>query len=144
MSAYSDGEATIMQALADFTWPTDPFPVGLQGQPFSPPSPDGTDSVMWALVNLIPVSVEQNLQTLDKVREMLQIDIKGQMNHGTAKLTALRDQLLTYFAPRRLFTRNGQNAKVRRTSASNVLIFGGWQQISVTVTFGFSAERAFS
>lgn len=144
MSAYSDGEATIMEALAGFTWPTDPFPIGYQGQPFTPPTPDGTDNVQWASVNLIPASVEQNLQTLDKVRELLQIDIKGPMNHGTAKLTALRDQLLTYFRPRRLFTRNGQNAKVRKTSATNILIFGGWQQISVTVTFGFSAERAFS
>lgn len=144
MSSYSDGEAAIMAALAAFAWPTADFPVGYQGQPFTPPTPDGTDAVMWAVVNLIPVSAAQNLQTLDKVRELLQIDIKGPMNHGTARLTALRDQLLTYFAPRRLFKRNGQGAKVRQRSATNVLIFGGWQQITITVTFGFVAARDFS
>jgi hypothetical protein len=135
-SSFSAVDYAILAAVKAFAWDIPLAAVGYEGVAFTPP-----DNQPWAYVTLMPVATDSTLQTVDKDRQLLQIDLSGPMNQGTADLYQRRDALMAYFLPRKLFTFNGQNVRVKNRSRSNWRTYGGWEVISVSVTFEAVIDR---
>ncbi len=140
MKSYTDLMATLtyLNALAVAT----PIPYGSEGIAFTPP-----DTGPYTYATVLPVSNDQSLQTVDKYIRMLQIDCFDEMNIGTGRLKkGLVGQILAYYKPRRLFanTANTQKLRIKRSQDNTVRIYGGYQQVALTITFDGSVDRAFS
>ena len=138
MKSFADLAATLTYLVG--VTPT-PIPVGNEGIAFVPP-----DTGPWAYATVLPVSSDQKLQTADKYIRILQIDCNDEMNIGTGRLKTLVDQVLTYYAPRRLFsnTAGTQKFRVKKSDDSTVRIYGGYQSCAVSITFDGFVDRAFS
>jgi hypothetical protein len=126
----------IMQSVVDLGFIC---PLGFEGRTFTPPQ-----TGLWVYATILPVSSDQSLQTVDKFTRLLQLDCNDQMNTGTAGVTGLADQALSYYYPRRLFLLNGQSARAVKSDDSNIRIYGGYQSISVSIRFKAIVSRAFS
>lgn len=129
----------MLAAVKAFPWDIPTQRIGYEGVAFTPP-----DNISWAYVSLMPTLLDSRLQTVDIDRQILQIDLSGPMNQGTAELYARLDALMSYFSPRRLFTFKGQGAKVTKRARSNWRTYGGWESISLSVYFVAVVPRPFS
>jgi hypothetical protein len=139
LQSYADLLATLTYLL-DTTPPTPrPVPYGYEGIPFTPPG-----AGLWSYATVVPVSSDQRLQTADKYIRILQIDCNDEMNIGTGRLTALCDQIMAYYKPRRLFSLNAQKLRVKKSDDAPVRIYGGYQSVALSITFDGSVDREFS
>jgi hypothetical protein len=128
---------TIMQSFVNLALSC---PLGYEGRTLDASQKSG----QWAYASIMPVSSVQTLQTVDKYIRLLQVDCNDQMNAGTAGIDGLVDQVMNYYYPRRLFTYNGQGARVTKSDDSALRIFGGYQSVAVTIRFVSAVGRPFS
>lgn len=96
----------------------------------------------WAQLNLLPVSSDQSLQTVDKEKFILQIDLNFPQNLGTKALTDMADQLLAHFKPFKRFASTGQSIRIISRELGRVRDnVAGWQYQNLSVTFDAVTAR---
>lgn len=96
----------------------------------------------WAQLTLMPVSSDQRLQTVDKEKFLLQIDLYFPPNLGTKALTDMADQLMAYFKPFKRFASTAQAIRILSRELGRIRDnVGGWQYCNLTVTFDAVTAR---
>jgi hypothetical protein len=114
------------------------LPTAFEGRGFTKPA-----QAPWAQLWLMPVSSDQSLQTVDKEKYILQVDLNYPPNLGTQALTDMADQLKAYFAPRSRFSSHGQSFWVESRTLGRVRDnVSGWQYCNLSVTFNAVVDRS--
>lgn len=107
------------------------LPTAFEGRAFAKPT-----NAPWAQLWLMPVSSDQTLQTVDKEKFILQIDLNFPPNLGAKALTDMADQLCAYFKPNARFASTGQAICIKSRDLGRVRDnVGGWQYANISVTF---------
>jgi len=114
------------------------LPTAYEGFPFTPP-----DATPWARLFWLPVRTDSRLQTADKYTGILQIDLNFPLGLGTRAAHDGAQALLDHFRPYRTFAYDTVILSVRSREPSSIRNEGGWQTVTVSVTFATAMDRAF-
>lgn len=106
-----------------------PYPVKYEGKLFSPPVDHP-----WLEVKVIP-SLNNPLQTVERVGGILQIDINHPLDVGSPKILEDADTVKARLKPHAYFEHNGQSFFVRKSEISQILTKGNYHVIHVSVSY---------
>jgi hypothetical protein len=126
--------AVLVQAYEDGAFE---LPTGYEGKTFEPPA-----AGLHANLHLLGGASDQRGQTLDKHREIFQIDVRAPLNGDRRPQDEAVDAICKWFLPKRLFTHNGQAVTIQSRTPSGWRRDGVWGVVSITILFIAALERA--
>lgn len=129
--------STLVQAYEDAALG---LPTANEGRDFDPPA-----TGVHARLHLLGGGSDQRGQTVDKNRELFQIDLRVPKNTGTRELTDTMDLLMAHFAVKRRFVQpdvvGGQAVTIQSRTSSGTRPDGAWTAISLSIVFTAAVDR---